>query len=116
MEKIAGKRLRPYLESLLGRVLFYLSDEVLLKGAAVGIGDKDQSEKDLSLAALVEKARIEWEQARNLFEEAQDPDLVEHAIYALQAAEKKYIYLLKTARKENICDEKLHFIQGSGLA
>jgi hypothetical protein len=31
-----------------------------------------------------------------------DPDLVDHAIYSMEAAEKKYIYLLKQAKKDGL--------------
>ncbi|NPV54214.1 MAG: YaaL family protein [Firmicutes bacterium] len=54
-----------------------------------------------SLADAVEKARREWLLAKSYFNSVTDPDLVDHAIYAARAAEKKYIYLLKKARQED---------------
>lgn len=48
----------------------------------------------------VEEARREWLAARTYFENVTDPDLVDHAIAVLAAAEKKYMVLLKHARGE----------------
>lgn len=44
---------------------------------------------------LVEAARSEWEAAQVQFNEVRDDDLVDHAIYRLQAAERHYVYLLR---------------------
>ncbi len=50
----------------------------------------------------VDRARDEWLAAKNYFEMVSDPDLVDHAIYLLEAAERKYMYLLKRAKKEGL--------------
>ncbi|WP_078811038.1 DUF2508 family protein [Selenihalanaerobacter shriftii] len=44
-------------------------------------------------------ARQEWLEARQYFERVNDPDLIDYAIYSLEAAESKYNYLLKEARR-----------------
>ena len=49
---------------------------------------------------LVEQARLEWQHAKERFDQISDPDLIDHAIYDLGAAERRYIYLLKKAREE----------------
>jgi len=49
---------------------------------------------------VVEQARTDWLTARAYFESVSDPDLVDHAIYLIEAAEKKYMYLLKQARPQ----------------
>ena len=49
---------------------------------------------------VVEQARREWQEAKQRFEEVSDPDMVDHAVYAIEAAERRYIYLLKKAREE----------------
>lgn len=49
---------------------------------------------------LVEQARREWRDAKLRFEQISDPDLIDHAIYAIEAAEQRYIYLIKKAREE----------------
>lgn len=50
----------------------------------------------------VTRARDEWLAAKNYFEMVSDPDLVDHAIYLLEAAERKYMYLLKRAKREGL--------------
>ncbi|MBM7623950.1 YaaL family protein [Sporohalobacter salinus] len=47
----------------------------------------------------LEDARQEWIEARKYFENVDDPDLIDYAIYSLEAAESKYNYLLKKARR-----------------
>lgn len=49
---------------------------------------------------LVEEARLEWQAAITYFNNVVDPDLIDHAIHVIQAAEKKYTYLLKKAHLE----------------
>ncbi len=53
---------------------------------------------DNGLFELAQAARREMEAARAQFEEVHDPDLVDHAIFRLQAAERHYVYLLREAR------------------
>lgn len=47
------------------------------------------------LLAKINQAKQEWLDAQNYFNQATDPELVDHAIISLQAAEKKYMYWLK---------------------
>ena len=47
---------------------------------------------------IIQEARKDWENAHSFFNNVSDPDLVDHAIYAMEAAEKKYQYLIKQAR------------------
>ncbi len=51
-----------------------------------------------SFMELVEQARQDWLAAKSYFESVSDPDLVDHAIYLVEAAETKYMYLLRKAR------------------
>ncbi|HHV72088.1 MAG TPA: YaaL family protein [Clostridia bacterium] len=55
-----------------------------------------------SLAETVEQAKQEWINAKRYFESVSDPELVDYSIYVLEAAERKYMYLLKKAREEGI--------------
>jgi hypothetical protein len=50
----------------------------------------------------IRRAHEEWLAAKNYFETVSDPDLVDHAIYLLGAAERKYMYLLKRAKTEGV--------------
>jgi len=51
-----------------------------------------------SFLELVEQARQDWLAAKSYFESVSEPDLVDHAIYLVEAAETKYMYLLRKAR------------------
>lgn len=54
---------------------------------------------DKQILGSVIKAKNEWLAAQNYFDNVSDPDLVDYAIYEMEAARKKYMYLLK--RGEN---------------
>ena len=103
-------------KALGNRMWLYLNEELLLKGKMMTETELVYSEKELSLVDLVDRAHREWEQAKAFFEEAADPDLIDHAIYAIEAAERKYIYLLKLAQKEKQIDESLYQLRENGLA
>ena len=57
---------------------------------------------EADLAEIVEAARQDWLMAQMYYNNVSDPDLVDHAVYQMQAAEKKYNYLLKQARLQGI--------------
>lgn len=65
-------------------------------------GENLQSKTMPALSTVVEEARLEWLNAENYYNTVTDQDLVDHAVYLMQAAEKKYMYLLKQARQEGI--------------
>jgi hypothetical protein len=44
------------------------------------------------------KALDEWHAAENYFNSINDPDLVEYALYELEAAKRKYEYLMRKLR------------------
>ena len=48
---------------------------------------------------LVKKAKKEWLIAQNVFNNVSEPDLIDYAIYNMEAAEKKYVYLMKQAKE-----------------
>lgn len=58
-------------------------------------------EMDPTLDEELEKAREEWLEARDYFERVNDPELIDYAIYSLEAAEAKYNYLLKKRRSQS---------------
>ena len=53
---------------------------------------------DKQIVSSVIKAKNEWLAAQNYFDNVSDPDLVDYAIYEMEAARKKYMYLLKQAK------------------
>jgi len=85
------------LKVALQKQLFTLWAAMLAKlsPAEASIGPK---EKDFF--ELVEEARLEWWAAATHFNHVTDHDLVDYAIYAMEAAERKYTFLLKKADKE----------------
>ncbi len=54
------------------------------------------------LAQCITEAYEEWQSAENLFHSVSDPDLIDHAIYKLEASKARYVYLLKQAKAEGI--------------
>ena len=56
----------------------------------------DRSEESRAL----ENAHRDWLAAGRMFDYATEPDLVDYAIYSLQAAEKQFVYLWKRARQQ----------------
>lgn len=82
----------------------------------IGIGTSEnmmerERAKGYALSTLVEKARREWEEAQALFNEVKEPDLIDHAIYAMEATERKYMFLLNEAKKERVVNEDVnHFL------
>lgn len=55
-----------------------------------------------ALPDLVEQARQEYLNAQYYYNTVTDKDLVDHAVFLMHAAEKKYMYLLKQAREQGI--------------
>lgn len=62
--------------------------------------DDEFSEEDRQWWEAVEEARLEWKNAHSYFQNVSDPELVDHAVHLLAAAEKKYSYLLHRMRCE----------------
>ncbi|HOV42695.1 MAG TPA: DUF2508 family protein [Syntrophothermus lipocalidus] len=64
--------------------------------------------KPVPLEDLLAQAYQDWVVARLLFDENQDPDMIDFTIYNLKAAEHRYCYLLKKARQEYNIDCAYH--------
>ncbi|WP_158630142.1 DUF2508 family protein [Cohnella sp. AR92] len=58
----------------------------------------EMDEAELQLAEDIRRAKREREAAQNLFENAVDLDRIDHAIYTLEAAEKRLDILLREAK------------------
>ena len=58
-----------------------------------------QQETKEELNTIVNSAKQEWLDAQSYFNQATEPDLVDHAIVSLQAAERKYMYWLKKMKE-----------------
>lgn len=67
-------------------------------GASDSINLMDtRSRKELQ--RLVESARREWEAAESYFQTVSDTELVDHAIFTVEAAHRKYLYLFRQLRR-----------------
>lgn len=64
-------------------------------------GSPDKSlYRHMSWPDIIEQARSEWEDAQKYYNSVTDSDLIDHAVFRIQAAEKRYMYLMKKARQE----------------
>ena len=63
--------------------------------------NKEKTEKEKILERLKE-AQEEWKDKEEYFQSVTEADLVDHAIYELEASKIKYIYLLKKIKETNI--------------
>lgn len=70
----------------------------MIPGFARNKKDEDREEFFMAVA----KARQEWFDAQNYFENVIEGDLIDHAIYKVEAAKSKYMYMLKHARQYGI--------------
>ena len=57
------------------------------------------SEEQIELFQEIAEAREEWSAAYDKFDYATDKDQVDYAIFAIEAAEKRYEMLLRRAKK-----------------
>ena len=62
----------------------------------------DTKNEDDKVIDNLRRAHTEWKQAESYFENVTDPDLVDHAIYQIEAARTKYTYLLRIAREMHL--------------
>ena len=53
---------------------------------------------DQKIINSIHHAIEEWYTAQQFFENVSEPELVDYAVYNLEASRKKYIYLLKKAK------------------
>lgn len=68
----------------------------------VGILDSERcgAKGKAGLADIIDQARLDWLAAKAYYQTVTDPDLIDYAIYLTQAYERRYVYLLKKARRE----------------
>lgn len=65
------------------------------------IQKKKLEQEEYQMFESIQRAREEWMDKENFFNFATDPDLIDFAIYDIEASRRKYAYLLKQAREEN---------------
>lgn len=64
-------------------------------------GNKELTEEEEIINKLRE-AFEEWKKKEIYFESVTEPDLIDHAIYEIEASKIKYIYFLKKAKEKDI--------------
>ena len=70
----------------------------------------EQQNQDREYAKLLEEinqAKAEWAIAQQSLDVVSDPDLIDYAIYNLEAAERKYGYLLREAKKHQAKEQQI---------
>ena len=70
-------------------------------------GDENIDTPEMRLADQIREAQQEWVRAQKYFQWVSDPELVDHAIFAEEAARRKYIYLLNQAKNQGISTDEL---------
>ena len=68
-----------------------------------------QEHKDIILQ--LEEAKIEWEVAKKYFGVADDPKLVDYAIYREDQCKAKYIYFLLEAKRKGVTVDASYMIE-----
>ncbi len=79
-----------------GKKIFYF------KNIANSIKTQETEDSVEDIYSSIENARKEWEDAKNIFENVTNPDLIDYAIHKVDATEKRYTYLLKQIKSGNI--------------
>lgn len=77
-----------------------------LSGLWQGLSSRTQAREERSalaahrdLQSQVAVAHREWQVAEDYFQTVSDPALVDHAIFMLEAAKRKYVYLFRLLRQ-----------------
>lgn len=95
--------------------------ESLLQGVALARAEiEPKPEAALSdMLTVIEQAKQEWKNTANYFDNVTEPELIDHAILVREAAERKYMYLLKQAKladRQALLEEKNAIVQGVSAA
>lgn len=62
---------------------------------------KTEMTEEEKIIKSLEDAKAEWKSKEEYFQAVSEVDLVDHAIYELEASKIKYIYLLKQIKQIN---------------
>lgn len=96
--------IKNYFLHIIGSIFLFIVSltENLLKNVRAPQNLNVNNFENQEFIRLVDLARQEMLNAERFFEEVNDPDLVDYAIYTMEAARKRYVYLLKQAKMNNI--------------
>ena len=62
---------------------------------------------EMDLMMELEDARWQWKNMQNIYNEVSDPALIDSVIYQVMAAEQRYEYLLRLAKRESLTCENI---------
>ncbi|MDD2574208.1 MAG: YaaL family protein [Bacillota bacterium] len=71
-------------------------------GVFHGSYEDSVSQENQELISCVKHAMEEWNQAEKFFESVSEPDLIDYAIFRIEASKKRYMYLLKKAKEKGV--------------
>lgn len=64
-----------------------------------GNREKDENEEFIRIISMAKQEMID---AQSYFDNVTDPELIDHAIYRMEAAKSRYVYLLKQAKDKGL--------------
>lgn len=77
--------------------------------------DRRQQEYD-QYAQEVQRAYQQWQDAQNFFQNVSEPELVDFAIFDVEAARRRYMYLLNKVRHLRMEEIEQEGIKASGAS
>ena len=66
------------------------------------VSENPADQEDQELIRCIRHAMEEWNQAQKLFDCVSEPELIDYAIYKIEASKKRYMYLLKKAKEKGV--------------
>ena len=89
MDKILPKKKQPLMQKL---------SAVLSTALGIKPKEDDPLSEKRALLSEIEKALSDLRIARNCFEDARDPEMIEACVYEIKSAEARYSFLLRKAK------------------
>ena len=91
------------MKTIISRIIAVATDTLkrIINFFEVGHATEKPNKCQAEMLNQVTEAQQEWKNALNNFNYPMEWDMIDYAIYNLNAAEKKYTYLIKKAREEH---------------
>lgn len=83
------------------KINFKLNISGIISNIKEKVISKKETEQDKFMMMLKE-AHADWQNAQKFFDNTTEPDLIDYAIYEMEASKTRYRYLIKQAKKKNI--------------
>lgn len=85
-----------------GKVKFLIEKAMGWINKAIGPRLESNQMDERAWVALINEALQDWKAAQNNFNFFSDSDLVDYSIFSINAAEKRYLHLIRKARELNV--------------